>query len=211
MSSIRVVPLICPDCGAALAGLRGDQVFFCLVCRQGLEQREGTWQRHPLLLAASPSPPPPPVLHLPFWQLDIKAEVQAKTKQQNFASRHLLGLNCMYVTGFALVRPSYYGDLGQAYTERAVCLQAAEDFPAGFFIAGCSRTIADAARYAKLYSTQIIDKHTDVTGMDINVQITAARLWAVPFGDQGDKIIDSITGATLPAFALDDLEDLRKK
>jgi hypothetical protein len=211
VSALRVVPLICPDCGAALSGLRSDQVFFCLTCKQGLEPREGEWRRHPLSLAAVGPLPEGKVLHLPFWQLDIKAEVGAKTKVQEVASRHLLSLNCMYVTGFALVRPSYYGDLGQGYTERAVCLTAAEDFPAGFFLAGCSRTIADATRYAKLYSAQIVDKHTDVTGMDINVEITAARLWAVPFGDQGDKLNDYVTGATLPAFALDDLEDLRKK
>jgi hypothetical protein len=211
VSPLRVIALICPDCGRQLTGLAGDQVFFCLTCKHGLTPQGEDWTRYPLSLAAIEAPTAARLVHLPFWQLDIQASISGKNRQQEVASRHLLSLASIWVTGFALVRPSYFGDVGLVYTQKAVTFNPAPEFPPGFFIAGCSRTVADAGRYARLYAAQIIDKHTDITGMDIAVNITAARLWAVPFVDDQDKILDLIAGASLPAFAIDDLEDLRRK
>jgi hypothetical protein len=207
----NVRALVCPDCGNGLAGLRCDKIFFCNSCRQGLEPDEGDdWIRHPLSFAALEKTPSAEIIYLPFWQIRIEADAVCVNKQQEVASRRLSELHSVWVTGFILNRVSYFGDLGLTYTEKGVSLAAAENFPPGGIVAGCSRTVEDALKYTRLYVTLILDKRADVTGMDINIVTRDARLWAVPFADYKDKVMDLVTLSELPSFALDDLEDLRK-
>jgi hypothetical protein len=211
MSGLTVTALVCPDCGSQLAGLRYDKVFFCNTCRQGLQPDPGNdWIRHPLSFAAVEQMPRAEIIHLPFWQIRIEARADCVNKQQEVASRRLAELHSVWVTGFMLNRTSYFGDLGLAYTERSVLLKAASDAPPGAVVAGCARTLEDALKYTRLYVTLILDKRADVTGMDINIETRDARLWAVPLADYREKLMDLVTLAEIPAFALDDLEGVRK-
>ncbi|HUT54271.1 MAG TPA: hypothetical protein VM658_12860 [bacterium] len=211
MSGLTVTALVCPDCGSQLAGLRYDRVFFCDSCRHGLApDPEKQWVRYPLAVAKPESPPSARIIYLPFWQVNIEAFAQCVNKQQEVASRRLAELTSVWATGFIVNRGSYFGDLGLFYTEKAVAPAEAEALPYGAVIAGCARTPEDAQKYVRLYVTLILDKRADVTGMDLNIITYDARLWAIPFADYGDKIMDLITLHEFPAFSLDDLEGVRK-
>jgi len=211
MDKLRVVALICPDCGSQLAGLSYDQIFFCRRCGQGLAPGEkGAWTKHPLSFAKLDNRPQADIIYLPFWQIAIQAQASCVNQGQEIASRLLAELRSVWVPGFTLTRASYFGDLGVLYTEKRVSLKAEDQIPSDRAIVGCSRTMEDVNKYVRLYVTLILDKRADVTGMDINIATRDAKLWAVPFADYGDKIVDLLTGTELPAFALDDIQEIRK-
>lgn len=207
--AVRVTALVCPECGGALAGLRFDRVFFCPACRRALEPGDGRWTPHPILPAAAP---PKEAVHfyLPLWRFRVTVTAAPVNRRQEAACRTLDDFTVVWVNAFNMLRPSYYGDLGLAYTEKGVEPKPTEDFAEGCFVAGCARGREDAARYTQLYATYILDKRSDVTGMTINVDIINAALWAIPFAEVGDKVIDLVSGTELPVFALDDLEDLKR-
>jgi len=210
MRKLRVVPLVCPDCGRGLVGLRYDKLFFCMTCTQGVFFKEEGCERYPLHFVAPGDVRVKVSLHLPMWELGIRVEATPANDQQEEALKRLDQLKSVWVTGFTVVRPSYYGDLGLIYTERGVEPETSERMPPGAYIAGCTRTIEDASRYAGLFVTLILDKKADVTGMDLSIETEQAALWAIPFTDTGDKITDLIAGASMPVFAVDDLEDIRR-
>ena len=207
--SIRVTALVCPECGGGLAGLRFDRVFFCPSCRCALEPGPSGWEKRPLVAAAAPEGEVPR-FYLPLWRFRVTVTAAPANRKQELAVRRLDDFTVVWVSGFNMLRPSYYGDLGLIYTERSLEPAPAERFAEGRFIAGCSRGQADAARYTELYATAILDKRADVTGMTINVDVINAALWAIPFAEVGDKAVDMVSGAELPVFALDDLEDLKR-
>lgn len=214
MTKLRVIPLVCPDCGHHLTGLRYDRVFFCLTCRQGLfptAAAEG-WDRYPLRFAETPAGdlPAGEYFFLPMWEIGIAAEAAPINANQKLACRKLEELKHVWVMGFNLIQPSYYGDLGLVYTERMISLPALKHPPDGVFVAGCTRTLPEALRYVELFVKLILDKRSDITGLGLQIRTTDAALWAVPLADFGDKIGDPRTGISFPPVAFDDLEDLRR-
>jgi len=209
--SVRVVPLTCPDCGSGLIGLRYDKIFFCLNCKQGMlpSERPGGWERYPLRFALSELPEKQR-LYLPFWEIKIEGSGVPVNKQQEAALKRLDRLDTVWVMGASMVRPSYYGDLSVIYTEKGVVMQPDPHPPRTAFLAGCVRTIEDVMTYVRLLVTLILDRKADVTGMELEIKTGDAALWAVPFYQRGDKIIDPFTGTEIPSFALDDLEDIKR-
>jgi hypothetical protein len=210
MSPLKVIPLVCPDCGTPLAGLPHDRLFFCVPCKKALSPKNDDWVRRPLLTPKITAPAPAQVIHLPFWELKVQAQATPGNKPQEVACRLLPQYGNIWIAAFTLVRASYFGDVGLAFTEKLIRLEPLPDFPARLAVAGCTREIEEAVRYAELFITLILDKRADVTGMKISLAVQGARLWAIPFADQGNQIQDLIIGSILPAFAVDDLEHIRK-
>ncbi len=207
---LKVVPLVCPDCGRGLLGLRYDKVFFCMSCMQGLyPPARGQWERFPASFPKLDENSMQPSFYLPFWEIKIKVDAVAASRQQQVALKKLEDLDTAWVTGFSVIRASYYGDLGLLYTEKRIRLEPGPR-PARAFITGCSRTVLDVTKYVELLVTLILDKRADVTGMELDIKTTGAKLWGVPFLDRGDKVADLVTGAELPVFAIDDLEDVKR-
>jgi len=210
MSPLRVTPLVCPNCSLALFGLRYDRVFICNRCADGLLVGEFGWERYPLKFAAAQVGPDDRPLHLPMWRMEVAIKATAANSEQKVAIKKVGSQRVVWVTGFTLVRPSYYGDLGLLYTEKEINPPALERAPHRAFLAGCANGPAEARRYAELFITLILDKRSDVTGLELEIEPTSIELWAIPFFDRGDKIMDALTGTELPAFAVDDLSDLRR-
>ena len=46
--------------------------------------------------------------------------------------------------------------------------------------------------------------------MEIRVIPNRTELWAIPFEDRGDFVVEPVTGTRLPAGAIDDLAEIRK-
>lgn len=210
-NGVKVVPLVCPDCGKSIIGLRYDRIFFCTDCVQGLLPGDtGQWERYPISFHDPGESSVAPALYLPFWEIEIEASGTAVNRQQENSLKLLDQLKSVWVAGFNVLRASYFGDLGLLYTEKGVRLSAADPAPRGAFITGCTRTMEEAFRYVELYVTLILDKRADVTGLELEISKRGERLWGVPFADRGEKIVDLVMGAELPVFALDDLEDMRR-
>ncbi len=210
-SGVTVTPLVCPDCGSPLAGLRYDRIFNCMNCRMGYKPgKEGKWTRYALRFAEPGHAKAKVSFYLPLWQLGIESSAKASNKQQEVAISRIEDMKSVWVTAFTMVRPSYYGDIGLNYSSAGAMPRMVREWPQASFTAGCARTLEDASKYARLFVTLFIDKRTDVTGMEIDVKVTGAALWGIPFADQGSKVMDLVSGMELPAFAIDDLAEIRR-
>jgi len=211
MSPVRVIPLVCPDCGNTVTGLRFDKVFFCMQCMQGLDPSStGEWERREVYFPALSKDSMKPHFYLPFWQFAVRGTGTAVNKKQNMAVKKLEEIRSVWVAGFTAHKATYFGDLGLIFTQRAVELTPSYEKPHGAFIAGCTRGEEEAKVYVDLYTSLMADKRADITGMEIKVDITGSVLWAVPFILNADKLVDLVMGNELPSFAVDDLEDIKR-
>lgn len=210
MSKLRIMPLVCPDCGRTLFGLRYDKVFMCMSCLQGLAPSDNGWARYKLIFPQLDRAPAEMPLYLPMWKLQVEVNADPQNKFQKASLRVLDDIKAVWVTGFSIIRPSYYADPGLAYTQQGVNPEPYDGIPQRAFVAGCTRGVEEADRYANLFITLMLDKKADVTGMEINVTPTSYSLWAMPFMERGDKIHDMLAGLEIPVFALDDYLDIRR-
>ncbi len=209
---LKVVPLVCPGCGNTMSGLRYDRVFICLKCKQGnqLDINSSDWVAHPLKFATPKNHSDIADFFLPVWEIKVEVNAAPTSRKQEVSLRRLEGVDSIYVLAFNMVRASYYGDIGLFYTERGVVLKETDQVPKSSFVVGCTRTFEDAFNYAKLFVKLMLDKKADVTGMEIDISAKAPTLWAVPFAESGNHVVDLITGSKVPAFAVDDLDDIKR-
>ena len=210
---VRVVPLKCPGCGGPLIGLDQDKVFFCAPCRKAYELLKSGLAPRALFFARPVlEHPRVPVIFLPFYRFQVEFVADSDDRKQIQAAERYKDLNTIWVMGFNLVRASYFGDLGLLYTEsRVQVVEEADTYGKTdrFRVAGCSRTVDEAKIYTRLFLLLMIDKRKDITGMELSPLIHETSLWAIPFYDFQDKLLDAIMGREFPVFAIDDIEALR--
>lgn len=211
---VSVIPLKCPVCGNRLWGLEQDKVFFCAPCRKGYELTDQSFNSRDLVFARPLIEyPRVPLIYLPFYRFQVEFVASSDNKAQIYAAEKFKDLNTIWVMGYNLLRPSYFGDLGLFYTEsRVELLEDPEIYGRSDIcrVAGCSRSVDEAKVYTKLFLLLIIDRRKDITGMDLSPLIHEVSLWAVPFYDFKDKLVDGAMGREFPAFAIDDIEALRE-
>ena len=210
LSKVKAVPLVCPDCSKFLGGLAYDNIFFCVNCQQGLSAGERGWKKHPLFAAAPESEGARIDFYLPLWEIAIAARAKASNPRQEQALTALGEFERVWVTAFAAFKPSYFGDLGLRFTERKIVPKRQEALAPGRFVAGCSRKLEEALAYVELFLAAIIDRKADVTGLELAVKAKSVNIWAIPFSEAGDKIVDLVSGAVLPSFTLEDLEEIKR-
>jgi hypothetical protein len=212
MSPINVLPLLCPnvDCGKTLTCLRYDKLFTCTPCKTAFRIKDRHMHPHPITFAALQNAAEKSLLYLPFWKLTVDVETTAAQKEQANVVKVLGQIQTLWVTGFSMRRPDLHGDLGLAMSEKRLQIPMADPPPPGGTVTGISRDPDQAARYGEIFVTAMLDKRADVTGMEIRVKVNNVALWALPFDDQGQVLIDLITNTRLPGNALDDLLEIRE-
>jgi len=212
MSPIKVLPLRCPDpdCHQTLSCLRYDKLFSCAHCQTAYGIENGKLHPYALFFAALPKAAENALLYLPFWKLAVDVKTVAVDEKQESTTRGLGPIQILWVTGFSMRRPDFHGDLGMLMSEKQIAVPRADQPPSGATVTGISRDPAQAVHYGEVFVTAMLDKRADVTGMKIEVQVNTIELWALPFDDQGEFLIDLITGTRLPANAFDDLPEIRK-
>jgi hypothetical protein len=212
MSPIQVLPLLCPnvDCGQTLTCLRYDKLFTCAHCKTAFRIKDGTLHPHAITFAALRSAAENPLLYFPFWKLSVDVVTKAAHEKQENMMGGLGQIHILWITGFSMRRPDFHGDLGMLMSEKQIDIPRADQPPPGVVVTGISRDPAEAVRYGEIFVTAMLDKRTDVTGMDIRVKVNNIALWALPFEDQGDTVIDLTTNTRLPSNAIDDLAEIRK-
>ncbi len=213
VSQVQVIPLRCSHCGNPLLGLDNDRVFFCTTCVQGNEWRGGMWEVRELHYAEAGVPGRNMQrIYLPFWRFKVELIAEAVNEKQQRIIDLFERLDTIWVAGFSMIRAAYFGDPGLLYTEAEVDLQEdpqllRQDLPR---VAGCTRGIVEAKTLVELYLLMLIDRRADITGLELSPLIHDASIWAVPYFDMGNKVIDSITQKEYPALCIDDLEGMRK-
>lgn len=205
--TVRVTALLCPKCGGYLRGLRYDVAFCCPVCDIAVLFSEGRAQVHALHWA-TPKIEHPPRLYLPVWRVWASYEVLEGSAQQRHTANRVLAQPRLTVTAFQASRGTAFGDFGQTLTQQTAQLVPASPVPLGLPFGGVIRTPAEALRQAELLALLVIDQRCDVTGLSLRFNEPQLELWALPFAQMGDRLIDLVLGTELPTFAVDDLEEL---
>ncbi len=211
MKPIRVIPLLCPntDCGRTLACLQYDKLFTCEPCQTAFRIENGRLHPHGITFAALQGTAQHPLLYFPFWKLSVDVVTRSVNDKQENTMRGLGKIHTLWVTGFSIRRPDFHGDPGMLMSAKQCDIPRANQPPAGVVVTGITRDPEEAARYGEICVTSLLDKRADVTGMDIRVHVNDIALWALPFEDQGDAVVDLTTNTRLPANAIDDLAEIR--
>lgn len=208
MAGFQITPLVCPnpDCGRPLAGLPYDRMFTCISCASAYAVKDGAMRRFPIAFADIRRDIEGRRVYLPVWRFGV--HVQADKPDQT--DRHLRAevgrIDTVWVTAYLMQRPDCHGDLGMILSQHRVRLPRAAAPPPGVVISGITRGPGEAIRHGELFVTAMIDKATDVTGMDIRIQADTMELWALPFAVQDDFIVDLASKVRFPRNAIEDLD-----
>jgi hypothetical protein len=111
----------------------------------------------------------------------------------------------VYVTAFLLSNGFYFGDPGLLFTQKRVQLSPGDPAP----LLGGTRGLEAAKVFVEPHLLSLLDRRTDVTGVEMSCAIDEAILWAIPYYDDGLTLTDGILGCTLPGAALDEIGALR--
>lgn len=210
-AEVEVTALVCPDCGAGLDGLRYDRLFTCAPCARALLVEDGRTRLIPFTRARAGAGDSPArrVLWLPFWELATVVTVGDDQGRAAALVDIAAGLRRVWVAGFAVRRPEIFGEPGVLFTECDTRLEPAGEGGEPARMVGCCRGPGLVERYARLTVLRILDRRADVTDVDVDVRVTRTDLWAVPFDDQGQRLLCPATGSSLPQAAFEDLGEIR--
>ena len=208
---VKVTALVCPRCGKGLDGLRYDRLFTCAPCATALLVEDGATREFPFTRAraAAGSAPEGRLLWMPLWELETEVTVGEPRGRAAPLVGVAAAMERVWVAGFAVRRPELFGEPGAHLTEIGARLEPAAEDGEPARLVGCCRGPDLIARYARLTVLRILDRRVDVTGIDIDVRMHRCGLWAVPFDDRGERLVDRATGASLPAAAFEDLAEIR--
>jgi len=200
-----VLSMVCSQCGAVLPGLHQDVVFRCPSCGRVQELVGDAFVERQGSIAAVATPGKGRLLHLPMWALRVRAVCVWEDPERERQARLIPPLEWAYVTAFSLHGPDYFGEPGRIFTERRVRLTPGASAP----LLGCVCGLEEAKGFVESHVLGIIDRRVDVTGLEMTCIIDEARLWGVPYFDEGDHLQDGIIGLRLPTVAVNDLTALR--
>jgi hypothetical protein len=147
------------------------------------------------------------VFHLPVWAFQVEYVCHWEDPAREALARPVPRLDRVYVTGFEMRHPAYFGDPGLIFTEKRVRLEPGT--PA--LVVGCSRSLEEAKAYIEPHLLTIIDRRVDVTGLELSCALRDVRLWGIPYFDDGDALRDGILGLKIPAAAVDELGTIRAR
>jgi hypothetical protein len=208
MTSFKVTPLVCPDCGGPLDGLRYDKVFCCAPCGVAFEFGGGTPMRYPLRFAMGELPAERS-MGLPFWRLEIEATAAGEEEEPGlgWVRKRLAGLESVWVAAFFCTGAAYHGDPGFDLTDSNALPLAAAESPDGVSAVGITRSRTEAARYVELYVANRFAPGDGARGIEISVRIRSAELWILPFALDAEarRLTSCVTGASYPSSIANDL------
>jgi hypothetical protein len=204
MPAPTVLQLRCPACGGALHGTPQAVLFWCGDCGTVQEVVEDKFVPR-LVRAARPTVPSRGrLLYLPLWAFRVRAS-WARMDSTKPAATAWRAPEQVYVTAFTLCNGFYFGDPGLIFTQKQLALAAAEAAP----LIGATRSLEEAKAFVEPHILSLLDRRTDVTGLELSCAIDDAVLWAVPYFDDGLTLVDGMLGLKLPGAALDEIGVLR--
>jgi hypothetical protein len=193
-----------------LAGLRFDKVFTCTPCALAIVIDGGEKTRMGLEFAKIPDDTCDSPIYLPYWRLKCEIEAVPVNSDQEDVVLALKDLDTVWVGAFAMSRTNLHGDPGLELTQKKALVESESKTPS-LEVVGATKSPGEATKYAQLFVTMMIDKRADVTGMEIEVKVSQAALWAMPHtvSMETEKLISMHSGFAFPLFAVTDLPEIR--
>jgi len=209
VSQARVTALECPVCRGPLRGLRHDVLFGCSACDLAVYIDDGDRRAFRVRFAAAEVDEPGPRIHLPIWEVLVRVDVPAPDRDRARLASLAREIERVWVVGFRARHPSLFDDPGLELSERRFEARDDPHPPSGAPLVGACRGPAVIARSAELYVLDFLDRRADVTDLAVDVGISRAQLWAVPFVDKEGRLRELLTGTSLPDHVFEDLPEIR--
>lgn len=192
--TLKLVSLDCPSCGSALRGEGLDTIFFCEHCgdaatlgENGLEMVEGS--------ALVPAPGRHPTLWRPAWLIEADITVGERLRSGGRESEGWSARRTFIIPAF--VTP--LGDvtrLARALSEVAGATAEVPREP----IHGGTLAIEDAVTLIRhIVIGDEVRKSDMLASLQVDIEVVANRLVALPFEKTGDGLRCAITGVAVRA------------
>jgi len=190
--TLGLVSLDCPSCGSALRGEGLDTIFFCEHCgdaatlgEDGLELVEGS--------ALAPAPGRHAAVWKPAWLIESDVTVRERVRSGGRASEGWSGRRTYIVPAF--VTPlSDLTRLARALTESAETTAEVPREP----IHGGTLAVEDAVTLIRhVVIGDEVRKSDMLASVQVDIEVVANRLVALPFERTGDGLRCAITGVTV--------------
>jgi len=205
-ADIRTIALVCPECGEKLRSAGGDVVYSCRSCRTVCEIRGKRLHAMPCTWPGVPGGEAPEgLLRLPFWC--FKTDVRYGGADVD-GVEHLTAMvrpDRVYVPAFRQRSVLVFGDMGLLMTYNPPDIVQGE--PDAF--TGATLGSGQAARLVPHMVLWRADQIHDVTGVSVDVRIEGGKIVALPARDEGEQIVDLLSGKTWPEAAFLDVGSLR--
>ncbi|MBI4917527.1 MAG: hypothetical protein HY825_16930 [Acidobacteria bacterium] len=210
----RLVPLVCPTCGADLDGLPGDRVFGCAECARAYSVEAVTLRESPLVAWEADGTAPD--VYLPIWVFEVEATLVLPPRRASRApgapqpGERLVPFpeRFVYVTAFELLGRTRFGDPGLHMTRRQPAVKVARGNAPRLRGATVGRAAAEELVTPTILS--VADAREDVLGARVDLRIVRAALALAPFGRREDGgVVEPFGGVGYPPAALPDLAGVR--
>jgi hypothetical protein len=173
-------------------------VFVCRTCRTAVCM-EGPPRPYPLVYAGSAAKVPGPPVLAPFWRIRGRAawKTDAPAKLRTYTNLRPLG---------PLMFPAFWSPKAAYYDNLTIRYALASTIEEGAAVEG---TLLDGTRgtsalqeLARLTWLGYMDRVADVTGVELDFHAEGVDYVCVPFGRDGDGLVEGVLGAKLPAAYL---------
>ncbi len=194
---LRVIPLICPDCGARLPAEEGSVIFPCGECALLWEPREEALVRRELRLLAGEGS-----VHVSFWLFPFRVttaggevttlgEYRRLTGNSNRLEPERQGMPpLLFIPAVAGMPPHLLLRAGRLLTLRSPVLMSRRGFPSRLMAIG--RGERDAALMAQtiLLATLGPERLRNLSFLrSVKVTVGEGGLCAIPFLERGERLL----------------------
>lgn len=224
---IKLLPLICPECGRDIIACERDNLYFCSGCGRGFEVRGGDWKSIETkyakpLIEFSTSP-----IYLPFWHLktEVKFEqsvsmkdisiVEAVLKFPEFTDKMTKLLEPknsevsmdFFVPAFGTTnRWLLMDDIGLFYTISSP--EIVQNTPKE--MVGGKYSADDALKLCNSILFSIESKTSKLIGYDFEISLKSYKIIGVPFFENNVFLIDGLMGKKIFADGIENFEEIKE-
>ncbi|MCD6385765.1 hypothetical protein J7M23_08310 [Candidatus Sumerlaeota bacterium] len=192
-TQIKVIPLICRNCGSALSGAEEDILFFCPRCRVGWEISGSSFKERKVFYAKPRKKDQrfEKLIYLPFWVFEISnIEIKAKPERiREFFMRKSSGVNRIYVEAYECFMGDIYGNLALRYLHSAPRYELVEARK----VVGCTRSAETVLPFLKYYLLRYLDQFQDITGVEVSLDSNEFYLVCFPYAFVGENQLLDLT------------------
>lgn len=194
---LRVIPLVCPDCGTRLPAEGGSVIFPCAACGLLWEPRDGALVREELHVLAGAGD-----FHLPCWLFPFQVAEKNAIATSLADYRGLTGAispleperqgtpPLAFVPAAAGMPPHLLLRAGRLLTLRSPALMVTTGFPARLKAIGLGERDAALMAPTVVLATIGEERRRNLSFLQtVAVSIGQGRLCAIPFEERGERLL----------------------
>jgi len=194
---LRVIPLICPECGARLTAESGSVIFPCSTCGVLWEPRDESLVRQELHVLAGEGS-----VHVPFWLFPFQVTTKDVTATTLADYRGLTGnINPLeperqappplaFAPACAGMPPHLMIRAGRLLTIRSPALVRMKGFPVRLRAIGSRERDAALMAHTIVLATIGEERRRSLSFLQaFTVKVGRGRLCAIPFEERGERLL----------------------